>query len=109
MHANLSGPSCLEITINDVTYPLVEVRETANNTLLLTFESRNYSMYGYDASPSCPLRVVINGATCVFTGEYDASTVRAPMSGKLVRYTVPDGAPVTRGQLFAEMEVGIFG
>jgi biotin carboxyl carrier protein len=50
-------------------------------------------------------RIVINNKSCIFQKENDPSILRSPSAGKLLHYTVEDGAPIEAGQVYAEIEV----
>eukprot|EP01055_Gregarina_sp_Pseudo9_P005146 Gregarina_sp_Pseudo_9__5145@NODE_543_length_2603_cov_5_671217_g513_i0_p1_GENE_NODE_543_length_2603_cov_5_671217_g513_i0NODE_543_length_2603_cov_5_671217_g513_i0_p1_ORF_typecomplete_len834_score176_79CPSase_L_D2/PF02786_17/2_4e59Biotin_carb_C/PF02785_19/1_5e23Biotin_carb_C/PF02785_19/6_9e03Biotin_carb_N/PF00289_22/1_1e22ATPgrasp_3/PF02655_14/3_2e16Biotin_lipoyl/PF00364_22/2_1e03Biotin_lipoyl/PF00364_22/2_5e12ATPgrasp/PF02222_22/2e11ATPgrasp_Ter/PF15632_6/2_4e10Dala_Dala_lig_C/PF07478_13/3e10ATPgr len=51
------------------------------------------------------LRVTVSGNTYNFTKEKDPTQIRAPFSGKLVRWMVPTGQPISKGQPYAEIEI----
>eukprot|EP00921_Rhytidocystis_pertsovi_P009899 GHVQ01015864.1.p1 GENE.GHVQ01015864.1~~GHVQ01015864.1.p1 ORF type:complete len:2586 (+),score=270.64 GHVQ01015864.1:249-8006(+) len=51
------------------------------------------------------LRVTFDGATYTFTKESDPTQVRAPVSGKLVRWLVANDSYVSKGTVYAEIEI----
>eukprot|EP01054_Gregarina_sp_Poly1_P000780 Gregarina_sp_Poly_1__779@NODE_1187_length_4827_cov_61_777101_g816_i0_p1_GENE_NODE_1187_length_4827_cov_61_777101_g816_i0NODE_1187_length_4827_cov_61_777101_g816_i0_p1_ORF_typecomplete_len837_score121_93CPSase_L_D2/PF02786_17/4_5e58Biotin_carb_N/PF00289_22/4_1e23Biotin_carb_N/PF00289_22/1e03Biotin_carb_C/PF02785_19/1_8e23Biotin_carb_C/PF02785_19/7_3e03ATPgrasp_3/PF02655_14/1_4e14Biotin_lipoyl/PF00364_22/1_4e10ATPgrasp_Ter/PF15632_6/1_7e08ATPgrasp/PF02222_22/8_6e08ATPgrasp/PF02222_22/9_9e03Dala_Da len=51
------------------------------------------------------LRVTVSGNTYNFTKEKDPTQIRAPFSGKLVRWIIPSGQPVAKGAPYAEIEI----
>jgi biotin carboxyl carrier protein len=50
-------------------------------------------------------RIIINNKSCVFQKENDPSILRSPSAGKLLHYTIENGAPIEAGQVCAEIEV----
>jgi len=51
------------------------------------------------------MRLSIGGKTILFSPDYDPSSLRTDVAGKLVKRLVPDGAHVKKGGAFAEIEV----
>ena len=51
------------------------------------------------------IRLTLDGVSCLFAREWDPAALRAESGGKLVRFLVRVGDHVTRGDVFAEMEV----
>lgn len=51
-------------------------------------------------------RIVIGNQTCVFEKENDPTILRSPSAGKLISYVIDDGGHVSKGQAYAEIEVG---
>ena len=51
------------------------------------------------------LRMGIDGATFIFTPEYDPTCLRASVAGKIARLLIPDGSHVNAGEPFVEIEV----
>lgn len=51
------------------------------------------------------LRVTVSGNTYNFTKEKDPTQIRAPFSGKLVRWMIPTGSPISKGSPYAEIEI----
>jgi hypothetical protein len=70
-----------------ITYEFENVPATTVG-LLVSMGGRSHLVYAKE-EPS-GLRLVLDGATCQFTNEYDPTALRAPMSGKLVRYLVEE-------------------
>lgn len=50
-------------------------------------------------------RLTIDNLTCLLANESDPSRLSAVSPGKLMRFLVEDGAHVTEGQAYAEVEV----
>ena len=51
------------------------------------------------------MRLNVGGSTVVFSPDYDPSSLRTDVAGKLVKKLVADGSPVVKGQPYAEIEV----
>lgn len=81
----------------------VEVRKLADGGLLVLADGRSHVCYARDEPAGT--RLSIDGKTCLFPNEYDPTTLRSSVSGKLVRYLVSDGDHVDREQAYAELEV----
>jgi len=104
------------------------VHPLADGGLLVILDGKKHVVYGQDFPSG--LRLIVDGKTCLFSVEYDPTQLRSSMvkhciphyphsnpgyyisccmhglqAGKLVRYLVPDGAHLDKGQPYAEMEV----
>ncbi|CAB9525754.1 Acetyl-CoA carboxylase 1 [Seminavis robusta] len=51
------------------------------------------------------MRINVGGANIAFSPDYDPSSLRSDVAGKLVKRLVGDGAHVRKGEVFAEVEV----
>ncbi|KAG7354603.1 biotin carboxylase [Nitzschia inconspicua] len=51
------------------------------------------------------MRLNIAGSTIAFSPDYDPTSLRTDVAGKLVKRLVPDGARVKKGEPYAEIEV----
>jgi acetyl-CoA carboxylase/biotin carboxylase 1 len=51
------------------------------------------------------IRLNVGGANIAFSPDYDPTSLRTDVAGKLVKRLVPDGAKVKKGEPFAEIEV----
>ncbi|KAL3763729.1 hypothetical protein ACHAW5_006173, partial [Stephanodiscus triporus] len=51
------------------------------------------------------MRLSVSGRTISFSPDYDPSSLRTDVAGKLVKKLVPDGAHVKKGGAYAEIEV----
>jgi len=61
--------------------------------------------YVMSRDPTTGVRISIDGSSVLFAPDYDPTSLRADVAGKLVRRCVPDGAVVAKGQPYAEIEV----
>lgn len=85
------------------THKEIEVHRMSDSGLLLSMEHSSYTTYMKEEVER--YRVVIGNQTCVFDKENDPTILRSPSTGKLLQFLVEDGAHVTAGQAYAEIEV----
>jgi len=57
------------------------------------------------ADAASGMRLSVAGRTVAFSPDYDPSSLRTDVAGKLVKKLVPDGAHVKKGGAYAEIEV----
>ncbi|KAK8791101.1 hypothetical protein WA158_005732 [Blastocystis sp. Blastoise] len=98
----VKGENMYTILCNDSSITL-QVREMSDKGFLVTFSGRKHMIYIQDTPAG--LKVSFDGTTCMFSQEYDPSTLRSPNTGKLARYLVDVGDKIKRGEPYAEIEV----
>ncbi|KAL2270555.1 hypothetical protein VTJ83DRAFT_2739 [Remersonia thermophila] len=81
----------------------VGVRALSDGGLLVLLDGRSHNVYWKEEVAAT--RLSVDGKTCLLEQENDPTQLRTPSPGKLVKYTVEDGAHVRSGQTFAEVEV----
>uniref|UniRef100_A0A8C4MJV4 Acetyl-CoA carboxylase 1 n=1 Tax=Equus asinus asinus TaxID=83772 RepID=A0A8C4MJV4_EQUAS len=81
----------------------IDAHRLNDGGLLLSYNGNSYTTYMKEEVDS--YRVTIGNKTCVFEKENDPTVLRSPSAGKLMQYTVEDGAHVEAGSSYAEMEV----
>lgn len=81
----------------------VGVRTLADGGLLMLVAGRSHSLY-WKEEPTA-IRLSVDSKTCLLEQENDPTQLRTPSPGKLVKFTVENGAHVKAGQPFAEVEV----
>jgi len=97
-----TGPSTLDVECNGSSVD-VHVRQLSDGGMLVVVGGKSHVVYGSEESAG--LRLMIDGATCMFTQEYDPTVLRAAQTGKLAKCSVPDGTHLTKGDTFAQVEV----
>lgn len=102
IHCALSAPNTVTLMCNG-TWIQADFRSLSDGGLLVSLGSRSHVIYAKDEASG--LRLILDGATCLFTSEYDPTQLRAAISGKLARYLVEDGAVLPAGAPYAEVEV----
>jgi acetyl-CoA carboxylase / biotin carboxylase 1 len=81
----------------------VGVRALSDGGLLVLLDGRSHNVYSKEEVGAT--RVSVDSMTCLLEQENDPTQLRSPSPGKLVKYSVEDGAHVKTGQAFAEVEV----
>ena len=61
--------------------------------------------FHYEEEAGDTIRLTIDGKVVMLEQERDPSMLTAPYAGKLTRYVVEDGAHLSRGDPYAEVEV----
>eukprot|EP01083_Nonionella_stella_P225808 802487_1 len=97
-----SGPETYIIAVNKWECQAA-VSPLSGGGFLLSLDGKSHVVYGLNTAAG--LRLILDGHTCLFTNEYDPSSLRTTMPGKLVRYVVSDGDHLEKGQNYAEVEV----
>ncbi|OAL19402.1 hypothetical protein AYO20_11646 [Fonsecaea nubica] len=81
----------------------VGIRSLADGGLLMLVAGRSHSLY-WKEEPTA-IRLSVDSKTCLLEQENDPTQLRTPSPGKLVKFTVENGAHVRAGQAYAEVEV----
>lgn len=81
----------------------VGVRGLADGGLLVLLNGKSHNVYWKDEVGAT--RLSVDGKTCLLEEENDPTQLRTPSPGKLVKFTVENGAHIKKGQPFAEVEV----
>ncbi len=81
----------------------VGVRALSDGGLLVLLNGRSHNIYWKEEVAAT--RISVDGKTCLLEQENDPTQLRTPSPGKLVKFTVDNGAHVRAGQTFAEVEV----
>ncbi|KAL8921581.1 MAG: hypothetical protein Q9172_003940 [Xanthocarpia lactea] len=81
----------------------VGVRALADGGLLVLLSGKSHNIYWKDEVGAT--RLSVDNKTCLLEQENDPTQLQTPSPGKLVRFTVENGAHVKAGQTYAEVEV----
>ncbi|AEO68716.1 8fb0fc73-c984-488e-985e-a91be0c08ac7 [Thermothielavioides terrestris] len=81
----------------------VGVRALSDGGLLILLSGHSHNVYWKEEAAAT--RISVDGKTCLLEQENDPTQLRTPSPGKLVKYSVENGAHVRAGQTFAEVEV----
>ncbi|KAK5659645.1 hypothetical protein OQA88_853 [Cercophora sp. LCS_1] len=81
----------------------VGVRALSDGGLLVLLSGRSHNVYWKEEVAAT--RISVDSKTCLLEQENDPTQLRTPSPGKLVKFTVENGAHVKAGQTFAEVEV----
>ncbi|XP_052899542.1 acetyl-CoA carboxylase [Anopheles moucheti] len=102
VQAAKSGPNTYFLVMNG-SFKEVEVHRLSDGGMLLSLEGSSYTTYMKEEVDR--YRIVIGNQTCVFEKENDPSLLRSPSAGKVISLLLEDGAHVSKGQAYAEIEV----
>ena len=102
MTTTLSGPNTITVAING-SYIQIDLRVLSDGGMLILLDGKSHLTYATEEATG--LRLLLNGATCMFSKEYDPTQLRVSMSGKLSRYLVDDQQHIEANQAYAEIEV----
>ena len=97
-----SGSNSYFLVMNG-SFKEVDVHRLSDGGMLLSLEGASYTTYMKEEVDR--YRIVIGNQTCIFDKENDPSLFRSPSAGKLINLLVEDGAHVSKGQPYAEIEV----
>ncbi|KAF2758995.1 acetyl-CoA carboxylase acc1 [Pseudovirgaria hyperparasitica] len=81
----------------------VGVRALADGGLLILLSGKSHNVYWKEEVGAT--RISVDSKTCLLEQENDPTQLRTPSPGKLVKFTVDNGAHVSKGSAFAEVEV----
>jgi acetyl-CoA carboxylase/biotin carboxylase 1 len=81
----------------------VGVRALSDGGLLILLNGHSHNVYWKEEVAAT--RLSVDGKTCLLEQENDPTQLRTPSPGKLVKYTVENGAHIKSGETFAEVEV----
>jgi len=95
------APDTMVLSINNQQIE-VRYREQADGSLYVAYGVESHQLFAKEEALG--LRMVLDGVTVLLPTLYDPSELRSDVTGKLVRYTVEDGASVKVGETFAEAE-----
>ncbi|KAL7800619.1 acetyl-CoA carboxylase [Trichoderma afarasin] len=81
----------------------VGVRALSDGGLLILLDGHSHNVYWKEEVGAT--RLSVDSKTCLLEQENDPTQLRTPSPGKLVKYSVENGAHIKAGQTFAEVEV----
>ncbi|KAL2017532.1 hypothetical protein VTK56DRAFT_2024 [Thermocarpiscus australiensis] len=81
----------------------VGVRALSDGGLLILLNGHSHNVYWKEEAAAT--RMSVDSKTCLLEQENDPTQLRTPSPGRLVKYSVENGAHVRAGQTFAEVEV----
>ncbi|KAA3676706.1 acetyl-CoA carboxylase / biotin carboxylase 1 [Paragonimus westermani] len=97
-----TGPSSFHL-ISNGSLLCIEAHRMSSDGLLVCHELASYMTYCHEDTQG--YRTAINNRTMVFSKETDPSVLRSHSTGKLLQFTVADGAHVSANEVFALIEV----
>jgi acetyl-CoA carboxylase/biotin carboxylase 1 len=85
------------------THCVVGTRGLSDGGLLVLLDGKAHTVYWKEEVGAT--RLSIDSKTCLLEQENDPTQLRTPSPGKLVKFSVENGAHVRKGQSYAEVEV----
>ncbi|TPX49071.1 acetyl-CoA carboxylase [Synchytrium endobioticum] len=98
----VAGPETIVVTTETSKVETI-ARKLADGGLLILIGGRSHVVYAKEEPHATQL--TLDGKVILLEKENDPTKLRSPSPGKLVRYLVEDGAHVSAGEAFAEIEV----
>ena len=102
------GPSSFSIAVADNPSVSVStnVRVLSDGGYLIDIGGKSHVAYlTSKGDVASGMRMNVGGASIAFSPDYDPTSLRTDVAGKLVKRLVADGAKVKKGEPFAEIEV----
>ncbi|KAM3450478.1 hypothetical protein MY3296_006041 [Beauveria thailandica] len=100
--ATRSSPDSYNLFINGSKCS-VGVRALSDGGLLILLDGHSHNVYWKEEVGAT--RLSVDSKTCLLEQENDPTQLRTPSPGKLVKYTVENGAHIKAGATYAEVEV----
>ena len=102
------GPNAftLQLSGDDSKSIVTNVRILSDGGYLIEIGGQSHVVYMTSkADAASGIRLNVGGANIAFSPDYDPTSLRTDVAGKLVKKLVPEGAKVRKGEPFAEIEV----
>lgn len=103
-----NGPNVFSISVDDDgnSFVSTNVRVLSDGGYLIDIGGKSHVAYlTKKGDAATGMRVNVGGANIVFSPDYDPSSLRTDVAGKLVKKLVADGAQVKKGEAYGEIEV----
>lgn len=104
-----NGPSTLTLSLmgdEDGESLETNVRVLSDGGYLIAIGGQSHVAYLSNRGDAATgMRITVAGATILFSPDYDPTSLRTDVAGKLVKKLVEDGAQVGKGEAFGEIEV----
>lgn len=108
LHCTRNGPNTFSISIdgNSSKFISTNVRVLSDDGYLIDITGMSHVAYLTSKGDAATgMRMNIGGANVIFSPDYDPSSLRTDVAGKLVKRLVADGVQVKKGEAYAEIEV----
>ncbi|KAJ3082689.1 acetyl-coenzyme-A carboxylase [Rhizoclosmatium hyalinum] len=102
INVTLTGPQTYVLSING-SKVTVDAKPLADGGLLLLVDGKTHLIYAKEEPQA--MFLTLDGKSCLLEKENDPTQLRSPSPGKLVRFLIDDGAHISAGDAFAEIEV----
>ena len=102
------GPHSFRIALDgdDSSFLMTNVRTLSDGGYLIEIGGNSHVAYlTSKGDVATGMRLNVAGSNVAFSPDYDPTSLRTDVAGKLVKKLVPDGAHVRKGEPYAEIEV----
>jgi acetyl-CoA carboxylase / biotin carboxylase 1 len=102
------GPQtlCVALDGDDTSFLMTNVRSLSDGGFLLEIGGHSHVAYlTSKGDVTTGMRLNVAGSNVAFSPDYDPTSLRTDVAGKLVKKLVEDGSHVRKGQAYAEIEV----
>ena len=102
------GPHSFRIALDgdDSAFLMTNVRTLSDGGYLIEIGGQSHVAYlTSKGDVATGMRLNVGGMNIAFSPDYDPTSLRTDVAGKLVKKLVPDGAHVRKGEPYAEIEV----
>jgi len=87
-------------------YVMSNVRPLSDGGYLIEIGGQSHNAYVTNKGDAATgMKLNVSGSNIVFSPDYDPTSLRTDVAGKLVKRLVPDGTRVKKGEPYAEIEV----
>ena len=103
-----TGANTFSIAVvgNDDAFVDTNVRVLSDGGYLIDIGGKSHVAYLTNKGDSATgIRMSVGGATVAFSPDYDPTSLRTDVAGKLVKKLLPDGAHAKKGEPYGEIEV----
>ena len=103
-----NGPHVFSINVagDDCKFVVANVRVLSDGGYLIDIGGKSHVAYLTNKGDvATGMRINVGGANILFSPDYDPSSLRTDVAGKLVKKLVADGARVKKGEAYCEIEV----
>ena len=105
------GQNSFKIELADISssggsFMMTSVRSLSDGGYLIEVGGQSHNAYLTNKGDAATgMKVNVAGHNIVFSPDYDPTSLRTDVAGKLVKRLVPDGTRVKKGEAYAEIEV----
>ena len=105
------GPNSFRIGLTDSSttggsFVMTNVRSLSDGGYLIEVGGQSHVAYLTSKGDAATgMKMNVAGSSIVFSPDYDPTSLRTDVAGKLVKRLVPDGTRVKKGEAYAEIEV----
>ena len=96
----------IQLLSSDASYVMSNVRPLSDGGYLIEIGGQSHNAYVTNKGDAATgMKLNVSGSNIVFSPDYDPTSLRTDVAGKLVKRLVQDGTRVKKGEPYAEIEV----